>query len=99
MAIVDETTLLAMEWKLKYRLGKSHDGEKGILLSKSAGTGKEFIIFKFKYLNRRIAYANKMANGFKTFFDNAIIYGKTPEMNDSVEIARFDKLTKQFVFS
>lgn len=94
---MDETKLLAMDWYIKYRLPYSEDGKKGILLSESA-IGKPFKVFHNKYLNKKIANANLMVNGFKGAFDIAHLYGKLPTDEDSVEIARFDKVKKQFAF-
>jgi len=94
---MDETKLLAMDWCIKYRLPYSEDGQKGILLSLDA-SGKPFKVFHNQYLNKKIANANKMVNGFRGAFDIAHLYGKLPTDDDSVEIARFDKVTKKFAF-
>jgi hypothetical protein len=79
-------------WLVKFRLAS------GMLLSKDK-SGREIEVFKNKYLNKRLEYANRLANNFRSHFDIAHIYGVDSQGNDIGEIARFDKSSRTFVFN
>lgn len=78
------------EWHLKYRMPS------GVLISKGKND-RPITIFPNQYLNRRLDYATKMVQLFKSDFDIASIYGKDKAGNDLGEIARYDKVLRRMV--
>lgn len=106
MASVNYESLVKMKWWMKFRLPNPSklDLTKGVLMSKFTKgnmAGKPYYVFDSPYFNVKAKNANKFANDYPLQFDVGHLYAKNLEdpTSDWVEIARFDKENKQFVFS